>query len=110
MPQLDALGILAQAGSKEFVEDIIVDLFRLRDAAGFSEPRRAELCDVLSVERSEVDLMFAAGKFMVRECVYRGVSFHACALPIVVTLLKVATPRTRSNTLPQCCRRVFTRS
>ena len=43
MPQLDALGILAQAGSKEFVEDVIVDLFRLRDAAGFSEPRRAEL-------------------------------------------------------------------
>jgi hypothetical protein len=77
MPQLDALGILAQAGSKEFVEDVIVDLFRLRDAAGFSEPRRAELCDVLSVERSEVDLMFAAGKFVVRECVYGGVSFHA---------------------------------
>ncbi len=78
-PQLDALGILAQAGSKEFVEDVVVDLFRLRDAAGFPESRCAELCDVLSVGRLEVDLMFAAGKFVVRECVYGGVSCHAHA-------------------------------
>ena len=108
-PPLDALGVLAQAGSKEFVEDVIVDLFRLRDAAGFPETRCAELCEVLSVERSEVDLMFSAGKFVVRECAYGGVSFYTPKAPCCALLTTAISPA-RSKTRPQCCRRIFTRS
>ena len=99
-PQLDALGILAKAGSKEFVEDVVVDLFRLRDAAGFPEPRCAELCEVLGVGRSEVDLMFTAGKFVVRECAYGGVSCHTPALlaPAVIVTVALLT-----SAAPSCC-------
>ena len=72
-PPLEPLGVLARAGSKEFVRDLVEELYRLRDAAAFPEGRRAELCEVLQAEPAEVEQMFAAGRFVVRECVYRQV-------------------------------------
>ena len=69
-PQLDALALLAKAGSKEFVRDVVAELYRLRDAAAFPQQRCVELCEVLGAEPAEVQQMFAAGKFVVRECAY----------------------------------------
>ena len=77
-PQLDALALLAKAGSKEFVRDVVAELYRLRDAAAFPQQRCVELCEVLGAEPAEVQQMFAAGKFVVRECARPIIKSESC--------------------------------
>ena len=71
-PPLEALEHIVKLGSKVFVKDFLQEVWRLRDALCFPAARKAALAEQLSVDPSQVTEIFAAARYLVRECAYNG--------------------------------------